>query len=63
MKNKSATRPRRLRTHVMVTLADDQRAKIEAIAKEEERSMTSVCRLLVIDALARRETPTQPTQH
>ncbi|WP_039918730.1 hypothetical protein [Cellvibrio mixtus] len=60
MKTKSATRPRRLRTHVMVTLADDQRAKIEAIAKAEERSMTSVCRLLVIDALERRESP-RPT--
>ena len=61
MKTKSATHSRRLRPHVMVTLADDQCTKIEAVAKAEERSMTTACRLLVIDALERRETQTQPT--
>lgn len=55
MSQKTATRPKRLRTHVMLTMTDEQREKIEAIAEAEERSMTSVCRLLVIDALARRE--------
>jgi len=62
MSKKTATRPKRLRTHVMVTLTDEQRAKIEAIAQSEERSMTSVCRLLITDALARRKSPIKPTR-
>jgi predicted transcriptional regulator len=53
MKTKTATRQSRQRTHVMVTLPDEQRARVEAIAKQEDRSMTSVCRRFIEEGLAR----------
>lgn len=58
MSAKTATRNR---THVMVTLPEDLRVKVEKIALAEDRPMTSVCRLLIIDGLQRMNTPT--TQH
>lgn len=64
MKTKSATRPKRLRTHVMVTMTDEQRMRIETIAKAEDRSMTSVCRRLVLEGLDRLDKPVKkPTRH
>ncbi len=64
MTPKISTRPKRLRTHVMVTLTDEQRARIEAIAATEDRSMTSVCRRLVLDGLARLDKSVRkPSRH
>ncbi|WP_039917607.1 hypothetical protein [Cellvibrio mixtus] len=64
MKPKTATNPRRQRTHVMVTMSDEQRARIEAIAKTEDRSMTSVCRRLVLESLERLEkSAKKPARH
>jgi hypothetical protein len=64
MKPKTATQPRRLRTHVMVTMSTEQRARIESIAKAEDRSMTSVCRRLVLESLDRLEKPAKKsTRH
>lgn len=53
MKTKTATSERRQRTHVMVTLPDEQRARVEALAKQEDRSMTSICRRFIEEGLAR----------
>lgn len=64
MKTKTATNPRRQRTHVMVTMSAEQRARIESIAQAEDRSMTSVCRRLVLESLDRLEKPVKKsTRH
>jgi hypothetical protein len=64
MKPKTATQARRQRTHVMVTMSPEQRARIEYIAKAEDRSMTSVCRRLVLESLERLEKPSKkPARH
>lgn len=57
MTRKTATPRGRQRTHVMVTLPPELRKRVEQLAKAEERSMTSICRRMVVDALERMEPP------
>lgn len=54
MKPKTASPKRRVRTHVMVVLTPEQRTRIEQLAKQEDRSMTSICRRLVEQGLAKK---------
>lgn len=56
MTQKTATPPVRRRTHVMVTLPPELRDQVEQLAKTEDRSMTSICRRMVVDGLKRMKT-------
>lgn len=53
MTHKTATRPLVLTEKVMVTLSADQRARLEEIAKAEDRSMTSICRRFVEQGISK----------
>ncbi|MBE8717073.1 hypothetical protein [Cellvibrio polysaccharolyticus] len=57
MARKTATPRGRQRIQVMVTLPPELRKRVEQLGKAEKRSMTSICRRMVVDALERIEPP------